>query len=95
MLQGTPVFIARAVQMVQAVPLSHVQIVPAVPKSPKPYALAHPDRINKFPPGGERLIIEAPTHNDGRQWRHEFNHDAESVFWLLLLWLIGASPENV
>src|ERR1700756_4007409 len=85
--QGTPVFIARAVQMGKAVPLSAFQIVPTVPNSPEPYASNHPDRINKFPPGGEELVIRASTHSNSRQWRHELDHDAESVFWLLLLWL--------
>ena len=27
-----------------------------------------------------------------RQWRHELDHDAESVFWLLLYWVVGAQP---
>jgi len=29
-----------------------------------------------------------------RKWRHELDHDAESVFWLLLYWAVGAQPEG-
>ena len=93
MHQGTPVFIARAVEMGKAVPLTGVMIVPTVPISPEPYASNHLGRMKKFPPE-ERLIIEAPMHSDSRPWRHELNHDAESVFWLLFLWVVGAQPTD-
>jgi hypothetical protein len=29
-----------------------------------------------------------------RLWRHELDHDTESVFWLLLYWAVGAQPEG-
>jgi hypothetical protein len=90
--QGTPVFIARAVQAGNAVPLSGALIVPTVPNSPELYALNHPDRIKKFPPGGVELVIRTSMHSNSRQWRHELNHDAESVFWLLFFWVVGAPP---
>jgi hypothetical protein len=28
------------------------------------------------------------------QWRHELDHDTESLFWVLLYWVVGAQPEN-
>ena len=83
---------ARAVEMGHAVELAGVMRVPEVPNSPEHYALIHPDRIKKFPPGGVKPIIEAPMHSDSRQWRHELDHDAESVFWLLLFWVVVAMP---
>jgi len=67
-------------------------VVPAIPNSPEPYALRHPDRIEKFPPGGVKLFIDEPVHSGTYQWRHELEHDAESVFWLLFFWVTCASP---
>jgi hypothetical protein len=94
--QGTPVFIARAVQLRGPVPPHEVIVVPAVPAvpiSPKPYATCHPDRIRKFPSQG-RLFLDIPEDTPKIQWRHELNHDTESVFWLLFYWLVSAQPEN-
>lgn len=66
--------------------------VPPVPYSPEPYTRNHPDRIKKFPPN-ERLLVESASPDSvNRQWRHELDHDAESVFWLLLYWVVGAQP---
>jgi hypothetical protein len=90
--QGTPVFIARAVQQGRAVPLSVPSIIPAVPISPKPYTLNHPDRIKKFPQEEMAVIIKIPADSNNRRWRHELDHDVESVFWLILYWVMGAQP---
>jgi hypothetical protein len=48
--QGTPIFIARAVELGRAVepPLGEF-VIPAVPKSPAAYSFNHPDRIKRFP----------------------------------------------
>ena len=90
--QGTPVFIARAVQQGEPVTLHrHVTVIPAVPVCPDDYARNHPERIKKFPFEEEKLI-RSPMNNVNRQWRHELDHDAESVFWLLLYWVLGAQP---
>jgi hypothetical protein len=79
--------------MGNAVPLSQeVSLVPAVPNSPEPYTLNHPDRIKKFPSGSRKIIEEASADSHGRQWRHELGHDAESVFWLFFYWALGVQP---
>jgi hypothetical protein len=31
---------------------------------------------------------------DNRQWRHELDHDTESVFWLMLYWAVGVQPKE-
>jgi hypothetical protein len=76
----------------KAVPLPTMAVVPDVPESPEVYASFHRNRINKFPSPG-RLILEAPER-DASPWRHELDHDAESVFWLLLYWAMVVQPAN-
>jgi hypothetical protein len=91
--QGTPVFIARAVQLRGPVlPKTRAVIVPPVPISPERYRIFHPDRIEKFP-DQEMEILRVPKAPNIK-WRHELDHDTESVFWLLFYWLVGAQPEN-
>ena len=68
--------------------------VPPVPSSPGPYTRHHPERIKKFPSEGRLLIESASPGSVNREWRHELEHDAESVFWLLLYWVVGAQPAN-
>jgi hypothetical protein len=36
-------------------------------------------------------LIENTSHGE---FRHELNHDAESVFWLLLYWAMVVQPEG-
>jgi hypothetical protein len=94
--QGTPVFIARAVQLRGPVPPHQVIVVPAVPAvpiSPEHYTTCHPDRIRTFPDQGME-VLQIPEEAPDIQWRHELNHDTESVFWLLFYWLVSAQPEN-
>jgi len=72
--------------------------VPRIPNSPDLYAKAHPDRVKKFPGSGEKKIIINPElvdDNESRRgWRHELEHDAESVFWLLIYWAMVVQPEK-
>jgi hypothetical protein len=79
--------------------------VPGIPNSPVVYAKAHPDRIQQFPdqcdefPQRKKLLIDPEEltigNNDQSQgWRHELEHDAESVFWLLLYWAMVVQPKN-
>jgi hypothetical protein len=72
--------------------LPDVGRVPAVPPSPEPYARHHPDRIKKFPFKNRILVEEPSADSDDREWKHELDHDAESVFWLFLYWLVLAQP---
>jgi hypothetical protein len=73
-------------------PEDDVVRVPAVPNSPKPYTLNHPERIKQFPFKQRLLVERASPDSVNRQWRHELDHDAESVFWLFLFWAVGAQP---
>jgi hypothetical protein len=87
-------FIARAVQLGQPVlPLGKFITIPKVPKSPTIYEANHPDRIEKFPLLPE-VSDELSTDNTNLTVRHELDHDTESVFWLLLYWVVGAQPEG-
>ena len=76
----------------EAVPLPDLVLVPAVPESPEIYASTHKNRIEKFPLDKAR-ILQKPER-DPSPWRHELEHDAESVFWLLLYWAMVAQPAN-
>ena len=69
-------------------------IIPAVPESPEPYAFNHPERIKKFPFAPD--LVRSPDLQPSMdcQWRHELDHDTESVFWLLLYWAVSAQPEE-
>jgi hypothetical protein len=72
--------------------------VPAVPKSPPCYASVHPDRIERFPEEEETFINPRKLTNQPQEdhgWRHELEHDAESVFWLLLYWAMVVQPETL
>ena len=73
-----------------------VAAIPGIPNSPDIYAKAHPDRVEKFPSSTKRFIFD-PDEIDNEsygEFRHELNHDAESVFWLLLYWAMVVQPEG-
>ena len=92
--QGTPIFIARAVERGGPVP-PVLTIVPGIPNSPDIYAEAHPDRVTKFRIAERKTIDpEAVADKPHDGWRHELEHDAESVFWLLLYWAMVMQPKN-
>jgi hypothetical protein len=94
--QGTPISIARAVERGGPVPLKKkefLSLFPKVPESPECYASIHLDRIKKFRVQSKELLVYPPklTIDDnqaqGDRWRHELEHDAESV--CLLAPLLG------
>ncbi|KAG9019787.1 hypothetical protein FRB90_007930 [Tulasnella sp. 427] len=98
---GTPVFIARAVQMGEPLPFPDDGLtLRPIAESPTQYAEAHPDRAHRFKcnPDYDNLPIPKPSENSERaakfQWRHELDHDVESVFWLMLYWAICAQPKE-
>jgi len=78
------------------VPLTDPKFVPTVPESPECYARNHSDRIKDFPEKTKILInpdeLDQQSQDDG--WRHELDHDVESVFWLLLYWAMVAQPKG-
>jgi hypothetical protein len=84
---------ARSVQLGRAV-LPHVNLlhIPEVPMIAGLYETCHPDRIKKFPYRQREASFISTDGNP--QWRHELDHDTESVFWVLFYWLVGAQPEN-
>jgi hypothetical protein len=87
---------ARAVE--QSGPVRPVvTAIPGIPNNPDSYAKAHPDRVEKFRnfPKERKIIVpwELNQSQDGR-WRHELEHDTESVFWLLLYWAMVIQPEK-
>jgi hypothetical protein len=71
--------------------------VPGIPNSPDCYAKVHPDRVKNFP-SSTHIACASPEKNDDEKkfpgWRHELEHDAESVFWLLLYWAMVVQPKN-
>jgi len=77
--------------------------VPGIPNCPDIYAKAHPDRVKKFPnpkpvsgPEYTKTIDpEDPDLSQDNSWGHELNHDAESIFWLLLYWAMVVQPEGI
>ncbi|KAH9962319.1 hypothetical protein BGW80DRAFT_1448496 [Lactifluus volemus] len=95
---GTPLFIARAVERGGPVPLGKRALVPAIPECPKEYALKHSDRKKQFPENTPDRRIQSEgiqSQGDQLEWRHELEHDAESVFWLLLYWAMVAQPRQL
>ena len=72
-----------------------VAVALAIPDSPDEYSSKHPVRIDEFK-SAKKLILDPEhvcDHND--QWRHELEHDAESVFWLLLYWAMVVQPKSL
>jgi hypothetical protein len=94
--QGTPLFIARAVERGGPMPAFYAP-VPGIPESPGRYAEVHPDRVERFPGSKQRLLFDPDgiDESQSKQWRHELEHDAESVFWLLLYWAMVVQPQNL
>ena len=88
---------ARAVEQSGPVPPA-LAIVPGIPNNPDLYARVHPDRVQRFQnfPEEETLINPRERMNQSQDggWRHELDHDAESVFWLLLYWAMVVQPEE-
>ena len=76
-------------------PLPFLYLVPKVPKSPECYAYNHPNRIKDFPEETE-IVIDPRKLNQSQDdgWRHELDHDVESVFWLLLYWAMVTQPKG-
>ena len=73
-------------------PKGAITIVPGIPNSPDLYTTVHLDRVEKFSITKEEVIspnLIDNRHHDG--WRHELEHDAESVFWLLY-WAMVVQP---
>ncbi|KAG8926025.1 hypothetical protein FRC00_003363 [Tulasnella sp. 408] len=93
---GTPIFMARAVGQGRAMDIPEwepAQFLAPIPSAPDLYAEQYQDsRLKKFPP--QRSKIFTKPDEDRPPWRHELDHDIESVFWLMLYWAMTAQPEG-
>ena len=72
-----------------------IHVIPQVPKSPECYTTAHSDRIHDFPEETDEALVDPRKLKNQSQdvgWRHELDHDVESVFWLLLYWAMVIQP---
>ena len=92
---------SRAVEQGKPVPLiipygALFHYVPKVPKSPECYANAHPKRIDDIQEEVKELVDPFKLKNQSQDngWKHELDHDVESVFWLLLYWAMVAQPKG-
>jgi len=76
------------------VPLGSGFFVFEEPTSPECYAKVHPERTS----GSKAKDITVNPRNvdlsEAYIWRHELDHDVESVFWLLLYWAMVAQPKG-
>jgi hypothetical protein len=70
-----------------------VAVVPAIPDNPDVYSSKHPTRTKKFPSLKKLILDPEAVSSHGQTWRHELEHDAESVFWLLLYWAMVVQPK--
>ncbi|KAG9049633.1 hypothetical protein FS837_009723 [Tulasnella sp. UAMH 9824] len=94
---GTFLFVtmARAVELGGPVkfledPLDRV-LYP-IPPAPDRYAKHYQNnRSKKFPPKPREFAETTERH---APWRHELDHDIESVFWLMLYWAMTAQPKG-
>ena len=75
-------------------PFTYPLWVPAIPECPGLYGSKHPDRKNEFPENKEGFLVHPSPQKTFNHWRHELDHDAESVFWLLLYWATVVQPEG-
>jgi hypothetical protein len=81
--------------MMMAVPLPERSVdVPAMLDSPAEYSLKHPARTKTFSSIEELVIPRSANKSNDKQWRHELEHDTESVFWLLLYWCMSSQPRG-
>ncbi|KAG8958324.1 hypothetical protein FRC05_009004 [Tulasnella sp. 425] len=93
---GTPLFMARAVERGGPVdiPNPRIRFLDAIPLAPTKYATHYRNtRLKKFPAEELNLSPEA-VDSDRPPWRHELDHDIESVFWLMLYWAMTAQPKD-
>ena len=92
---GTPLYQARAAR--NMAPLQRTNILPGmpelIPEALERYRIALPDRLEQFPANKGKHLVE-PWEGDTREWYHELRHDVESIFWMLLHWVVVFRPEN-
>ncbi|KAH9483668.1 ABC transporter G family member [Psilocybe cubensis] len=95
---GTPLFIARAVQNngpYPDLPARRLVMVPAMPSAPMIYQQYLPTRAKYFDQDKmkEYTLEQDKMNTTERVWRHELYHEAESIFWIMLYWLMVANAD--
>ena len=94
---GTPLYQARAAGQVAPLKMK-ISLVPGmpelIPEALERYQEAVPERLEHFPPDKTDYILKMPPEGDGRKWSHEFRHDVESAFWVLLHWVVIFRPSH-
>ncbi|KAG8889988.1 hypothetical protein FRB99_003928, partial [Tulasnella sp. 403] len=92
---GTVVFMARAVELGR--PMDVPKFFPflgPISSAPRPYAKHYEStRLKNFPHKERKSFTEA-ENSAPKAWRHELDHDIESVSWLMLYWAMTAQPER-
>ncbi|KAJ8519792.1 hypothetical protein ONZ45_g3316 [Pleurotus djamor] len=87
---GTPGFMSRAVENGGPLPITESFVeAPPIPVAHADYKKLYPDRVRDFPPSHSQ---DQPQDPKARAWRHDLEHDSESVFWVLFYWLMVARP---
>ena len=98
---GTPLYQARAAEKIAPLKLSgFLPGMPEhIPEALERYQLVLPERLEQFRVDNGRHpinhVIEMKLQaEDKREWRHELRHDVESVFWMLLHWVVVFRPSQ-
>jgi hypothetical protein len=94
-------FMARAIRA--SGPLGEVgdpawyEKVPELSQKAHVYRDVLPDRLTRFqqsPGRPNRHMVDIGAPPNSSPWRHELRHDAESAFWLLVWWVVNATPDG-
>lgn len=94
--QGTPMFIARAVQAGKPLRPQPRMYFPGLPPLLEDaraiYESNYPHRVKLF--NGAFTSQSGPCNNPVPPFRHKLVHDGESGIWTAVWWSIQASPKN-
>ena len=63
------------------------------------YSSHFPDRMKNFQAAQEAtnpiaVIVDVTKKDNLESWSHALYHDAESVFWMMVWWVVNAIPEG-
>lgn len=98
MLQGTALFRARAVDNNDPLELSFQEFthfLATIPSSPPSYESRHSGRIREFElPTQSINYLEETPKTVVTAYKHDLDHDTESLFWLMLYWAMTALPKG-
>ena len=94
-------FMARAIRagrpLGEVGDLAWYEKVPELSQKAQAYRDVFPDRLKRFqnsPGSPNRHIVDIGAPPNSSSWHHELRHDAESVFWLLVWWVVNATPDG-